>query len=68
MSTDKSNGESKTAIDSGWHVLIEYAESEMAACQERIIKLRKSLTFFKKQRDEGVQYPGPKISRHSKLT
>jgi hypothetical protein len=69
MSTDKSKSESKTNLDSGgWHVFIEHAESEIIACQERIAKLRKSLRFFEKQRDEGIQFPWPKGTRHSKIS
>jgi len=68
MSTDKINGESKSKLDTNWNIFIEHAQSEIDACQERIAKLRKSLSFFKKQRDGGIQFPVPKATRHSKLS
>jgi hypothetical protein len=68
MSIDKNKGEKNTAIDTEWNTLIEYAKSEMDACQKRLQKLRKSLSFFTAQRDEGVQYPAPKSARQSKIT
>jgi len=66
MSIGKNNGENNTVLDTGWNILIEHAKSEIAACQERLAKLRKSLSFFTKQRDEGIQYPVPKSARHTK--
>jgi hypothetical protein len=66
MSIDKSKSESNTVLDTGWELLIEHTKSEVNVCQERLYRLRKSLSFFTKQRDDGVEYPCPKITRHAK--
>jgi uncharacterized protein (DUF342 family) len=63
MSIDNVNGEQKIKKDITWEELIEHSEAQIRACRERISKLRKSLTFFKKLAKEGVPFPTPSRSR-----
>ena len=52
--TDKSV---HTDVDITWTRLISDSESEIAACKDKISKLRKSIGFFKKQSELGMQFP-----------
>lgn len=42
--------------DIGWSDLISYAESQIEEHRRKVSELRKSIRFFKKQMDAGVQF------------
>jgi len=55
----KENQQAETTIgvDITWNKLIFDAEREIDSCKDKISKLRKSLTFFKKQKSLGLEFP-----------
>jgi hypothetical protein len=59
MSTDNVNSEQNRKKDITWEELIEYSESEIRACREKIAKLRNSLNFFRQRAKEGIPFPTP---------
>jgi hypothetical protein len=68
MSRDIVNSESETKQDISWDSLISASESKIKEFRGQIGKLRKSLVFFKKQRDSGVPFPINKKGRHLKIS
>jgi hypothetical protein len=50
MSTHKVN-------DGTWNALIEGAEETIQTCRDRIKDLKKSIVFFKKQKEAGAPFP-----------
>jgi hypothetical protein len=57
MSTEDVQQKVKANKDEKWTPLIEQAEAEIKRLHRRIYTLRKSLIFFRKQADSGVQFP-----------
>jgi len=68
MSRDTSMANKERKQDTSWIELIEYSQTEINACEERIKKLRKSLIFFKNQAKEGVPFPVSESTRHPKTS
>jgi hypothetical protein len=68
MSRDKIKGKITPKQDTGWESLISASESQIEDCRKKITLLRKSLIFFKKQRDTGIQFPVDKMSRHKEIS
>lgn len=61
MSVDKTQekiaNDVRSNLDINWQSLIIDSESEIAACKDRISRLRKSIVFFKRQEADGVPFP-----------
>jgi hypothetical protein len=57
MSIDNVHEKAKAKKDMNWTVFIEQANTEIKRLQRRLYALRKSLAYFKKQADSGVEYP-----------
>jgi hypothetical protein len=68
MTVDKVQEKDKAKKDMNWTILVRQSEREIKQLQARILRLRKSLFFFKKQSDSGVPFPVEKIARHSHLS
>ena len=66
MSVDSVKRKEEAKEDISWAGLIKDSEAEIAACQAKIRRLRKSLIFFKKQEASGVGFPAETITRHKK--
>lgn len=57
MSTDKVNSEVNAKKTVDWTDLIEHSEQEIQSHQKKIRDLRKALSFFRKQHDDGAPFP-----------
>jgi len=68
MSRDNVKSKEKSKQDINWNVLIEDLEREIGVCQNRLIVLRKSLFFFKKQALFGIPFPLKKDGRHKRAS
>jgi hypothetical protein len=60
MSRDKSKGEITKKKDITWESLISATEAQIEECRKRLSALRKSLIYFNKQKDTGIQFPSTK--------
>jgi hypothetical protein len=64
MSVDERNSKSKAKQDTTWGDLIKEAQSQIEKHQSKILALRKSIKYFKKEESSGVPFPElPNISR-----
>lgn len=68
MSRDTVNNENTAKQDITWDELISASESEISVCKEKIVNLRKSLVFFKKQKEMGIPFPLAGTGRHKKIS
>jgi hypothetical protein len=57
MSVAESNSENKAQDNLSWSTLISDAQSEITSLRDKILALRKSIVFFSKQEESGVQFP-----------
>jgi hypothetical protein len=68
MSRDKSKGKITPKQDANWESLISASECQIEECRKRIQALRKSLNFFKKQKEMSVPFPLIDEGRHQKIS
>lgn len=57
MSLDTVNSEQSGKQDISWEQLIRDSQAKIAEHQKTIVRLRKSLQFFRKQEAAGVPFP-----------
>lgn len=68
MPSHSVKGENKTNKDITWDDLIRHSEAQMAQMSSQMKRLRKSIVFFKKEKELGVPFPHPDMSRHKKAS